>query len=479
MRSSRYLEVPSRRCISARGEGRRTGFGATRQLDGARAHGGEQWNLETEGPVGRDARARIVPTSRIVGGIATLVIATAVVAGAAQFPLGASLRVAALRGIDDILALVLVAAATIFALMRRSRVDLVAAAALAFVGIVVVAGVWRSPALEVGLAQARQVVLPLGMVFAGAVLRDLLRWTWIARAVVAVAIVTALWIFVEELLGAPIVDPAWYYVNVTGGSELSLREGLPPPYFADGVFGRTIFRPGGPFLNAPAAGLLLGAGAFAVMSSMKSNFRWVLVAVLGAALVASFARGGLLIFALAVVVPGIWRVFGKVHALAYIGVSGATVTFVFLSQGNTDSHAEGLLTGFQAGLRHPFGLGFGTTGYQASLAGDSTHIGSESLLGLYFAWLGWPAIAGAAAVVFLLVRQLALVDVSCSRVAWSAIGLVLVAASSETASSLASTSYLWIVLGACLAQQPAAPVLPPAGLPCDRGEVAVADSPRP
>ena len=97
------------------------------------------------------------------------------------------------------------------------------------------------------------------------------------------------------------------------------------------------------------------------------------------------------------------------------------------------------------------GLGFGTTGYQAALEGASTGVGSESLLGLYFAWIGWPMIAAALVLLVYLGKLLRRVPRSQSLPVWLAVGFVLTVASSESASSMASTPALWLTLGSVVA----------------------------
>lgn len=308
-----------------------------------------------------------------------------------------------------------------------------------------------SPDYSIGLAQARQVVMPLGLVFAGFVLRHEIPWRSVQKTIIFFSLVAIIWVYAEEVKQAPLLDPVWYYLDGLGASETSLRSGLPPAYYADGVGGKTVFRPGGPFMNAPVLGFLLGLGAYAGVARLSGISRLIFLALTALALYIAYARAGLLIFAIVTIIYFIWLKVGRFAGILVAVGLGAFMTLTFLDQGNTASHSDGLLSGFLTGITHPLGLGFGTTGYQAALESGSAGVGSESLLGLYFAWLGWPMIAGVLFFVAALVVRLRVLSRKASLPVWCAVAFLLAAASSESASSISSTPLLWLLCGSVLA----------------------------
>jgi hypothetical protein len=387
----------------------------------------------------------------VIGRSWTLLAGFAVLCGFAQMPLISLFESNAVQFIDDIPAalLVLVSVARLaFSPERRDHVAL--AIAVVAVGVAAYAFA-RSPDLAVGIAQARQVLLPFGLAVAGFALRDMIQWRKLWDVVLVVAALTALWMIIEEILQGPLISPVWYYLESVGGSQISMRHGLPPAYYAD-VAGGIVFRPGGPFMNPPVAGFVLGAGAYAAMRNTRDIGRVFLLVVIGVALAFATARAGIVIFAVVTLVFLAWNKMGKFAAVIISGAFGGYALSVFIEQGNTASHTEGLASGVMTALRVPLGLGFGVTGYQASLAGAEVGAGSESLLGLYFAWLGVPALLAVIAVAFALVRRLSRVPRRKSLDIWVAIAMLTTAAVSESASSAASTPALWLAVGYALAQ---------------------------
>ena len=381
-----------------------------------------------------------------------VLIGLIIAAGWAQAPLISLTQSSAFQYIDDVPAAALVLAAVVKAISASNRRLRKALLLLAVLAVLVGIGVVRSPDTAVGVAQARQVLMPLGLVFAGFVYREEIKWRTVTGFVLFFAILTVAWVFVEEFIQAPLIDPTWYYVEVIGGSPLTLRSGLPPSYFADGLeTGLSVFRPGGPFMNPPVMGFLLGLGSFAAVSRLHGFWRIATLAAFGAALLFGYARAGILMFFVVTVIYLIWVRVGK-HAGVAVAVGlGAYMASTFLAQGNTASHSDGLLSGFMLGLQSPIGQGFGTSGYQAALERTGTGVGSESLFGLYFAWLGWPMILAVAYSLVHLWKLLARTPKSGSLSIWLTIGFVLAAASSESASSMAATPVLWLIAGCVLA----------------------------
>lgn len=383
--------------------------------------------------------------------------------GWAQAPLISFAQADAFQYIDDIPAAALIAAAVGKALLsagkRLNKALLLLVILVALVGL----GVVRSPNAAVGIAQARQVLMPLGLVFAGFVLRDQIKWQRIFGYVLFFAVLTAVWAIAEEISQAPLIDPTYYYVDVIGGDPNGLRLGLPPSYYADIAGGVSpVLRPGGSFMNPPVMGFFLGLGAFAAVLNLRGFVRLLVLALIGSAVMFAYARAGILIFVVVTVLYLIWLKVGK-HAGVIVGVGiGGLLVSTFIEQGNTASHSDGLLTGFLAGVRTAIGQGFGMNGYQAALEGNTTGAGDESLLGLYFAWLGIPMILAAlvcARRLWLLLRRTPRDE---TLPIWLTIAFMLAVASSESASSIASTPVFWLVGGWVLAMavppKPAKPV---------------------
>lgn len=387
----------------------------------------------------------------ILGRSYHLLILLVIAGGWLQAPLISLTQSDAFQYLDDVPAAVLVVAAAIRAFgMQDKRLHRALVLMLVLVLLVGI-GFLRSPDADIGIAQARQVLMPFGLVFAGFVYRDKIAWSKVNNYLLLFVALTVAWVLTEEAMQAPLLDPAWYHVNVVGGNPQSMRMGLPPAYYADGVSGELAFRPGGPFMNPPVMGFLLGVGAFAAVARLRGIARLGMLAAIGVSLFFAYARAGILIFLVVTAVYFIWVKLGKfAGVVAAAGLAGYLFT-TFVEQGNTVSHTDGLFSGFMLGLQSPIGLGFGTTGYQAALEGASTGVGSESLLGLYFAWMGWAMIIAAVLLLLHLWKLLRRLPRAESLPVWLSVAFVLAVASSESASSVASTPTLWLLVGSVLA----------------------------
>ncbi|MEP6477972.1 MAG: hypothetical protein ABJB03_01160 [Rhodoglobus sp.] len=382
----------------------------------------------------------------------TLLVALTVVAGVLQGPILSLTHDTQFQLVDDIPAVSLIIAAVIRGAFARSfRAPRTVLVFIAIVALCAVA-VARSPSLSVGVTQARQVIVPIGLAVAGYVLHEALNWRVIFRLCLVLGAGVAAWMLAEQILQAPLMDPVWYYLNAAGGAPITMRDGLPPSYFADGITGGVVFRPGGPFFNPPTAGFFLGLVAFTVMRTTSGVARMVGLAIVFLALGAAYARAGMVIAVCAVVLYWIWYRMGRMSAVL-VGIATAVyVAQIFVEQGNSASHSDGLINGTLAGLSSVIGVGFGTSGYAAKLEGATDSGVGESLLGLYFAWLGIPLILLAIAYCIALGRRMISWPRKESLLSWVCFGMVAAIAVSETGSSLAATSVLWMLLGLALRQ---------------------------
>jgi hypothetical protein len=129
---------------------------------------------------------------------------------------------------------------------------------------------------------------------------------------------------------------------------------------------------------------------------------------------------------------------------------GAYVVFgLYAQQGNTASHSKGMIDGLVHATATGIGSGFGTFGYLSSNRTDGV---AESLLGLYFGWMGLPMVLIVGLVACRLAQNLrAETESSRLRVLWLAVGVLAASALSETASALSATGLTWMLFGMALA----------------------------
>ncbi len=387
-----------------------------------------------------------------IGG-ATALIGALVVSGIAQNVFVAWFGQLAFTLMDDVAALLVVAVALLHALRFKSKRNTRALLVLLGIGLVVAIAALRASDFGTGLGQARQVFIPIGLVFAGFVLWDRINWRRLLIFIGVLGVGAAIWMIIEGAIEYPIVYPTDSMQLRLGdtSNRVVLRNGLPPAYYADGVVaGQPIFRPGGPFMNPPTAGFFLGLATLGV-----AHFRSIVMRIAGYSLIAialleSFARAGILIAACVVIAYFSWRVLGRTVTFVSVVVAAVLLFAPVASQGRTAAHSDGLFYGFLHGATTIIGDGFGTYGWQADGAADGI---GESLLGLYSAWMGIPLIA---AIVWLLWRvgkaHFRTFGMS-NRYVWFVVGFVAAAGLSETASALSATGVAWLLVGVVIAPE--------------------------
>lgn len=356
--------------------------------------------------------------------------------------------------VDDVPAGLLILVAVFHAWGDWTKRNRIAFGLLVFTVFVIMFAAVRGGSLGEGLNQARQVLVPVGLVFTGYVLWDRINWSAALKFAGVLGFFVAGWVIIEGLMQAPIVHPTASVQLRMGDRPVSVRGGLPSSYYADGISsdGTPVFRPGGPFMNPPMVGFFLGLATLAYARYRNPFLRWVGFVAVAIALAETFARAGILLALSVTVAYWAWRVAGRV--VTTIGLLLAVVVLFgeVAGQGNTASHSNGLVDGLFHGLRSVVGDGFGGFGYQASSeAGDNT-IG-ESLFGLYFSWMGIPMIVLVGWLIVRLARQLLNTTGRENQIVWFAVGFVVAAALSETASALTATGLSWMLVGLALAKE--------------------------
>jgi hypothetical protein len=392
----------------------------------------------------------VVVIAMVMRAQATELAVAIVVTGVIQSPLVELSGAVLFQWIDDIPFVGLMLFTVRLASARRVHRG---AAGLVGVGTgAIVIALARSTSLSIGITQARQVIVPGGLIIAGWLLRDRLRWATVARAITAVACTSAIWMLAEALLRQPLINPTSSYLAITNAPLTSLRGGLPSSFYADGISTDAWFRPGGPFLNPPIAGIVLGIG---FLTARMSPRRWVRVGVKGLcllALAAAFARAGLLIVLCLTVLLWCWRWFGPV-VTSIVSVGAAIVLADIIGQqGGSGSHVVGLATGIAHGFTTPLGHGFGESGYQAALHSGASGPVSESFIGLFLSWFGW---AGLMLLGCLIARARRVLMTATRRdqqaAGWFVIGMIGASALSESATALQGVGPGWLLIGLYLA----------------------------
>ncbi len=353
-----------------------------------------------------------------------------------------------MRWLDDAIVGLLSALALVETLRnRRDRIWL-----LVPVGLVLIVAIqaFRSPTLDSGILQARQLVAPIFLIAIGLFMRNKIDRKVIYRAAALLALVVSVYMLFEVSTRSVIVSPVYSYLSEsTGRTPDSLRNGLPPAYTSDLTEDIEWFRSGGPFFNAPISGIFVATGIYA---AMRTDLKWLrfVTTILGiAAIIASIARAGLLLAIGVSVIYLSWLYLGKIATIAIGMVGAVSAWLIFAPQGATASHSAGLFNGFLIALARPLGDGLGVHGYFAS----SEETGSaESLLGLLFAGIGILAVlltlvvaAGASAYLWVTPRSSALPGLFL-------IGVLGICAFSESVTSLRGSVFLWAFTGIALSE---------------------------
>jgi len=354
-----------------------------------------------------------------------------------------------LKNLDDAGALLLILLAAWQALKNGCQKALILYGCLVLLCLV---NLLRVSILTLGITQIKQVLFPAGFIFVGYVLRNSIDWVKLMRGQLVLSMIAAIWAIWEWVIGRPLIDPLLQYAFT--GETPRTRDGFLFAYVYDMANGAIGIRSGGPFMNPPMTGFFLGGSVVCAVQLGVSTKRlryWLIIPLLTFAIYVAYARAGMLILLAVTVTPIIWKMMGRAVALILSLIGAYIISGVFFQEGNTANHAQGLQSGLQSIVLSPWGVGFGSTGYQAVLAGTGTDTtGSESLFGLWLNWLGLPiAILLAVAMLsllFLLVRTK-----SPNIFYLAALATLIAGGLSETASATSASMILWIMCGYSLA----------------------------
>lgn len=328
----------------------------------------------------------------------------------------------------------------VLGVLVRGRISAKAWWALGIVAVMLLLAILRAPSLGRGVYQAREVAVPLGLTLAAYAGSDRLDQGVLSRITLAVGAVSAIYMIFEFAFG-PILDP-WAFEGLNGFTRLNVNGLLPGNYYFYYHAGHApILRLGGLLLNPPATGLFMGTAAVvAARTRWPLPYRVMTAGAFLAATVATYSRAGILLAALAIALPALGRL-GRLVPAAVCGIAAWLVLPVLLHQGKSAAHLNGLIGGITTGLTHPLGVGFGHVGNVAK-AYHGSGVG-ESLVGLFAAAVGWPALVLLGFLVYWLISRLPQAPADASL----AIAALAAASLSESAASLTATAALWLLVG--------------------------------
>lgn len=319
---------------------------------------------------------------------------------------------------------------------------------LAFAAIlaVIALAALRAPSLHVGLYQAREVFVPVALVFCGLIAaRNNQTFASVRWAILIVGLINLGYMVVEWAFG-PVIPPigAYEFKEFSRVHEVSgATPGLPGNYYFFYESGRaSLVRLGGLLFNPPVTGIFTGLVAVLAFWTIRNRLlagAFALIAVLGT--VGTFSRAGMLLILVAIVLPLGARRYGPLLT-GIGGLAALLLAAPFVqSQGSSSRHVEGLLASLNIALNHPLGAGFGHFGN--SVKASASHVAGESLLGVLIAGSGVMGLALIGVAVYMLSRAIR----RYGWPGWLGLGALSVAALSESAGGLGGTAGLWLITG--------------------------------
>lgn len=315
--------------------------------------------------------------------------------------------------------------------------------------VAVVLGFARAAGTEIGVYQARQILVPAILVLFGASLsrEEIAR---LRPVILVFGVAAAIYALFEQLDFHPL-DPRSYGGFQSTGEMSSYGREFPGFYYYYFDGNEYFVRSGGFLLNPPSLGMYIAAALGWLWYGHKRESRKVAPVLLSVLLIAgtivTMARGGFVILAVLLIQPWVLRRAGKFGYVLVAGAVGAVAFTQFVGAGSSARHSDGALFGFSYALTHPLGGGFGTAGNAVHTLTDEIGEAGESLTTVFLAGCGWIALILIAALLFRGMGR-------GGGIAGAAlIAAMVVAIFSETAGGLDAAAFIWILGGTALAAQ--------------------------
>jgi hypothetical protein len=347
--------------------------------------------------------------------------------------------------LDDIV-LVTMALMTVYRLFRTGRHARWLIVGGVLIVIAVGLGFVRASGTDIGVYQARQVLVPAILVLFGSTLsrEELLR---LKPVVVTFGVIAAIYALLEQADFRPLAPSSYGGFQSTGEMTTYGRDF--PGFYYYYYDGTSYFvRSGGFLLNPPSLGMYIAAALgwlWYGRNRDEPKIRTVFISIiLIAGTTVTMARGGFVILGILLLQPWILRKAGKLGFLLVGGVLAAVAFSQFVTAGNSAKHSDGALYGFAYSLTNPLGGGFGTAGNAVHTLTEEVGEAGESLTTVFLTACGWIALA---LVIALLYRGLT----RRGGIPGAALTAALVVAIfSETAAGLDAAAFIWVLGGAAL-----------------------------
>lgn len=242
---------------------------------------------------------------------------------------------------------------------------------------------------SVAVALFRQISIPAVVMLIGlTIAKD--EWFRIAKFVIALGIVNALYIAIEVVLG-PLISPV---ALARANNYRIYADGFPSTYHGnDFITGDRIIRAGGLIMNPPTMSLFIAVALVLSFYLLQGRSRWLATLSLAAALYATNGRGGIVLALIGLFAPILFARIGSWASLILIAIVGVNVGGQVAEHGGSDKHLGGLVAGISHAISYPLGRGFGYVGNSSNPelieSGDG---GAESLLGIAFSAVGMLAV---------------------------------------------------------------------------------------
>ncbi len=327
---------------------------------------------------------------------------------------------------------------------------------LGVVLLLVVIALVRAGITSAAIYQARQVLVPFLIAFAGYLAVRLStrnpqykpRIDILTKFAVGLASVTCVYMLVEYIWGPPLNPLAAYRLNPFT-EHFAIIDGYLGNYlFYPGNTGHFIIRLGGPLMDPPITGIFIGGAAvIAFWQYWHRRHIGMLILCIASilAVLGTYARGGILVAVVGIGFPLLVRYTNRTLAVVIVTIVAVYVGAKIGQEGSSVRHYDGLVAGLTRAFHYPLGQGLDAIGDVTKRSAGSGE--GESLAAIPFAAIGLPAVALYLAALWGLFRGASIQN-------WPAalgLGMLLCTLFTESASSLAGTVVIWSFCGIGLA----------------------------